>query len=219
MRALSPYVGGKTGTSDDENDAWFIGFTNEVTVGVWVGYDNADGRRRTLGPGMTGAKVALPIFEPVIKAVWADYAQKTELSKPSLVAARQLMAVPINLYSGDVVPPKTPNAFTEYLRVDPTGQVKDTQFDIVSRDEASAYRGYDYGEDGDLYGPYASRGDVYVPQGVFGPPGSFFAAQRRPAPPFFGLFGDQSSFERREIERQRQRRVDPDFIFGQRPVY
>ena len=36
---LSPYVGGKTGTSDDENDAWFVGFTNDVTIGVWVGYD------------------------------------------------------------------------------------------------------------------------------------------------------------------------------------
>jgi len=62
LRQLAPYVGCKTGTSDNENDAWFVGFTNEVTVAVWVGYDNADGKRRTLGPGETGAKVALPIF-------------------------------------------------------------------------------------------------------------------------------------------------------------
>src|SRR5947209_19512946 len=33
---LSPYVAGKTGTSDDENDAWFVGFTNDVTVAVWI---------------------------------------------------------------------------------------------------------------------------------------------------------------------------------------
>jgi membrane peptidoglycan carboxypeptidase len=46
---LAPYVAGKTGTSDEENDAWFVGFTNEVTVAVWIGYDNADGKRRTLG--------------------------------------------------------------------------------------------------------------------------------------------------------------------------
>ena len=50
IAALAPYVGGKTGTTDDENDAWFVGFTNDVTVAVWVGYDNADGKRRTLGP-------------------------------------------------------------------------------------------------------------------------------------------------------------------------
>jgi membrane carboxypeptidase/penicillin-binding protein len=36
---LAPYVAGKTGTSDDENDAWFVGFTNEVTVAVRIGYD------------------------------------------------------------------------------------------------------------------------------------------------------------------------------------
>src|SRR6516162_6631450 len=45
---LAPYVAGKTGTSDDENDAWFVGFTNEVTVAIWIGYDNANGKRRTL---------------------------------------------------------------------------------------------------------------------------------------------------------------------------
>ena len=65
---LSSYVGGKTGTSDDENDAWFIGFTNDVTIGVWVGYDNAEGKRRTLGDGQTGGRVAVPIFEPIVEA-------------------------------------------------------------------------------------------------------------------------------------------------------
>ncbi len=66
IRHLAPYVAGKTGTTDNENDAWFVGFTNDVTVAVWVGYDNADGKRRTLGGGQTGGKVALPIFEPII---------------------------------------------------------------------------------------------------------------------------------------------------------
>src|SRR5207244_11417025 len=65
---LSPYVAGKTGTSDDENDAWFVGFTNDVTVAVWLGYDNAGGRRRTLGSGSTGGGVAVPIFDPIIEA-------------------------------------------------------------------------------------------------------------------------------------------------------
>ena len=77
---LSPYVAGKTGTSDDENDAWFVGFTNDVTVAVWIGYDNADGKRRTLGGGSTGGAVAVPIFDPIIHAVWTDVAAKTELA-------------------------------------------------------------------------------------------------------------------------------------------
>ena len=64
IAGLAPYVAGKTGTSDDENDAWFVGFTNEVTVAVWIGYDNADGKRRTLGGGSTGGGLAVPIFAP-----------------------------------------------------------------------------------------------------------------------------------------------------------
>src|SRR5207245_314794 len=48
IASLAPYVAGKTGTSDEENDAWFVGFTNDVTVEVWIGYDNAGGKRRTL---------------------------------------------------------------------------------------------------------------------------------------------------------------------------
>src|SRR6516162_8233615 len=46
---LSPFVAGKTGTTEDAVDGWFIGFTNDVTIAVWVGYDNSDGKRRSLG--------------------------------------------------------------------------------------------------------------------------------------------------------------------------
>ena len=82
IAGLAPYVAGKTGTTDSENDAWFVGFTNEVTVAVWVGYDNADGRRRTLGGGATGGSVAVPIFEPIIQAAWAHHAPRTTLRRP-----------------------------------------------------------------------------------------------------------------------------------------
>ena len=41
---------------------------------VWLGYDNATGKRRTLGGGATGGGVAVPIFEPIIQAVWANVA-------------------------------------------------------------------------------------------------------------------------------------------------
>jgi penicillin-binding protein 1A len=70
MAALSPFVAGKTGTTEDQNDAWFVGFTNEITIAVWVGYDNAGERRRTLGEGATGAAVAAPIFESIVRAAW-----------------------------------------------------------------------------------------------------------------------------------------------------
>jgi len=80
IKHLAPYVAGKTGTSDDENDVWFVGFTNDVTVAVWVGYDNADGNRRTLGGGHTGGSVAVPIFEAIVQASWIHHAPKSALS-------------------------------------------------------------------------------------------------------------------------------------------
>ncbi len=51
-------VGGKTGTTSDYTDAWFLGFTPSVTCGVWVGYDS----RQSLGEKETGARAALPIW-------------------------------------------------------------------------------------------------------------------------------------------------------------
>jgi penicillin-binding protein 1A len=56
--SLNHPVGGKTGTTSDFTDAWFIGFSPSTTCGVWVGYDN----RESLGDKETGAKVALPIW-------------------------------------------------------------------------------------------------------------------------------------------------------------
>ena len=60
---LNHPLGGKTGTTSDFTDAWFIGFSPSTTCGVWVGYDN----RESLGDKETGAKAALPL--------WMDFMQ------------------------------------------------------------------------------------------------------------------------------------------------
>ena len=104
IASLAPFVAGKTGTSDDENDAWFVGFTNDVTVAVWVGYDNANGKRRTLGGGSTGGHTAVPIFEPIMQAVWAHIAPKTALAPPSPEARRQLSCKSVDLEVGRHAP-------------------------------------------------------------------------------------------------------------------
>ena len=57
-------LGGKTGTMDDYTDAWFVGFDPDVTVGVWVGYDE----KVTLGYDEQGARVALPIWIDFMRA-------------------------------------------------------------------------------------------------------------------------------------------------------
>jgi penicillin-binding protein 1A len=57
-------AGGKTGTTNDFSDAWFIGFTPQIVTGVWVGLDDF---RFNLGKGSDGAKTALPIWAPYMK--------------------------------------------------------------------------------------------------------------------------------------------------------
>jgi penicillin-binding protein 1A len=134
ISALAPYVAGKTGTTDDENDVWFVGFTNEVTVAIWVGYDNADGRRRTLGSGQTGGSVAVPIFEPIIQAVWAHYAPRTLLEPPSPEAMRLLVSENGERRSRDRSRDRD-GALVEYIRRDAKGRAVDARNALVSRGE------------------------------------------------------------------------------------
>jgi penicillin-binding protein 1A len=56
-------LGGKTGTTSDYTDAWFLGFSPSITCGVWVGFDD----RQSLGEKETGAKAALPIWMAVMR--------------------------------------------------------------------------------------------------------------------------------------------------------
>jgi membrane peptidoglycan carboxypeptidase len=136
IASLAPYVAGKTGTSDTENDAWFVGFSNDVTVAVWVGYDNADGRRRTLGSGQTGASVALPIFEPIMRAVWTYQAPRRLLDPPSSEAMRLLVAEGTERASRR--DRSRDGALVEYIRRDAKGRPVDARYALISRGEGEA---------------------------------------------------------------------------------
>jgi penicillin-binding protein 1A len=57
-RSLGRTVAGKTGTTNDQGDAWFVGFSPSIATGVWVGYDE----KQLLGRGETGGRAALPIW-------------------------------------------------------------------------------------------------------------------------------------------------------------
>ena len=61
-------LAGKSGTSNDNVDTWFIGFSPDLVVGVWVGYDEP----KTLGPKDTGGAVAAPIFRDFMTAALKD---------------------------------------------------------------------------------------------------------------------------------------------------
>jgi penicillin-binding protein 1A len=66
-KALNHPLGGKTGTTSDFTDAWFLGFSPSVTCGVWVGFDS----RESLGEKETGAVTALPIWMTFMRAAIA----------------------------------------------------------------------------------------------------------------------------------------------------
>jgi penicillin-binding protein 1A len=74
-------LGGKTGTTNDYTDAWFIGFDPDITVGVWVGLD----LKKPLGPAETGSHAALPIWIDFVKAWIGDRTDKPEFAAPGNV--------------------------------------------------------------------------------------------------------------------------------------
>ena len=69
LRDLNLQLAGKTGTTNNNTDTWFIGFTSNLVVGVYVGYDNP----KRLGKYETGSKTALPIFKEFIKKAVNNY--------------------------------------------------------------------------------------------------------------------------------------------------
>jgi penicillin-binding protein 1A len=174
---LSPYVAGKTGTTEDAVDGWFVGFTNDVTVAVWVGYDNGDGKRRSLGSNATGARVALPIFEPILQAVWAEgIAPKAPLSGPSPEAKRNLVDLPIDYVSGNRITGQAGGqAFVEHFRLEPDGRVSETQYLLVSQADADALRNPEAEEAPEGWGAWN--------WGSHGGGTSYYPGASQPAPP------------------------------------
>jgi penicillin-binding protein 1A len=85
-RKLNHPVAGKTGTTNDYTDAWFIGFTPSLTCGVWVGYDE----KKNLGENETGGHTALPIWIDFMREAIADPARRNESFAPVSVDNRKL---------------------------------------------------------------------------------------------------------------------------------
>lgn len=103
-RYLNAPIGGKTGTTNDYTNAWFIGFTPSITVGVWVGYDEP----RKLGYEETGSKAALPIFINFMEKYLQTYPETKQFKKPSGV-----VWVEIDKYTGKLVTPDCLRKFLE----------------------------------------------------------------------------------------------------------
>lgn len=106
-------LGGKTGTTNDATDAWFIGFSPDLVVGVFTGFDQP----RSLGEGEEGSSIAVPVFCNFMSA-----ALKGELALPFRIPAGVRM-VRVNADSGRIASPGDPHIILEAFipGTEPTG--------------------------------------------------------------------------------------------------
>ena len=95
---------GKTGTTDDYRDAWFIGYTPQMITGVWAGYD----KPKPMGKGFTGGAICAPIWERFMRSALADK-PAVEFPKPDSV-----LSVLIDPTTGNLATPNCPKKHEEF---------------------------------------------------------------------------------------------------------
>jgi penicillin-binding protein 1A len=93
-------LAGKTGTVDENTDAWFIGFDPDITVGVWIGNDD---KRKSLGADEQGSKAALPMWMEFMQGYIDGRDDKDD--PPDFQAPGNIIFLPVDAKSGAVLPP------------------------------------------------------------------------------------------------------------------
>jgi penicillin-binding protein 1A len=101
-------LAGKTGTVDENTDAWFIGFDPDITVGVWIGKDD---KRQSLGTAEQGSLAALPMWMEFIQGYIDGRDDKDD--PPDFQAPGNIVFLPVDQKTGAVVAPATPGAINE----------------------------------------------------------------------------------------------------------
>ncbi len=100
-RVLDAPVGGKTGTTNNFSNAWFIGYTPTITVGVWVGHFI----EKSLGNNETGSRAAAPVFVEFMKKYLEKYPEMKRYRKPSGVIMVKIDKLTGKLFSSDCLYP------------------------------------------------------------------------------------------------------------------
>lgn len=138
---LDRAVAGKTGTTNDLRDAWFMGYTPELLAGVWVGYDSD----RTLGRTETGGRSAAPIWKSFMEATLKD-APVQDFPVP-----RDIILVNVDKKSGQRARPGDSGSMIEAFRRGTEPQP------LPDPDDYAAYDGTNYDSEPPLY--YGNTGN------------------------------------------------------------
>jgi penicillin-binding protein 1A len=107
MAAAWP-LAGKTGTVDDNTDAWFIGFDPDITVGVWIGFDD---KRKSLGTSEQGSLAALPMWMEFMQAYIDGRSDKGD--PPEFQVPGNIVFLPVDKTSGALQPAGSAGAIDE----------------------------------------------------------------------------------------------------------
>ena len=114
LRSLKVPLAGKTGTTNDNYDAWFIGFSSNIVIGVYIGYDSP----KTLGKFETGSKVALPVFKDFVeKALYKDDFNEFEIPE-------NIYLTSLNYHTGAKSSPEEKNSIIEALKLEDINNIE-----------------------------------------------------------------------------------------------
>ena len=128
LKSLNRPLAGKTGTTNEEKDAWFIGYTPDLVVGVFVGYDTP----RPMGKGNTGGHVAAPIFGRFMKMALADTPAVPFRIPPGIKLVR------VNLRTGLRASPDDPQAIVEAFK---PNEEPDDAYSVIGFSDPAASAG------------------------------------------------------------------------------
>jgi len=167
LKSLNRPIAGKTGTTNEERDAWFVGYTPDLVVGVFIGFDTP----RPMGKGRTGGGVAAPIFGDFMKRALAEEPAAPFRVPPGLKLVR------VNLKTGLRAGPNDSQVILEAFK---PNEEPDDAYSII---------GFQVSDTGTPAGPapssstsdgaYSSASDAWAP--VSAPPGNAPGAPASPS--------------------------------------
>jgi penicillin-binding protein 1A len=129
-KEVSPFLGGKTGTTNNYVDAWFLGFSSNIVTGVWTGFDD----NKTLGWAETGAKSALPIWKEFMRA------GLKKMGEYDFQAPIGVINVSIDKKTGKLAKPGQSDAFLEsFVEGTEPGVKKEEDIEKLKSDDSTQF--------------------------------------------------------------------------------